>query len=108
MSYSTNYTNDCNDIDSLDSWSIKIFNQNPNQNALDCLALGSRFRGIASLEILTKILRRIRNYYSVDSSLGLLGTRVSAYGTAPLELSGTRASAYGTAPWARYTEKVPP
>ena len=46
---------------------MKILNTNPNQNALDCLALGSRFRRIASLEILTKILRRIRNYYSVDS-----------------------------------------
>ena len=40
---------------------IKIFNQNPNQNALEYLAYGSSFRRIASLEILTKILIRILN-----------------------------------------------
>ena len=61
-------------------------------------SLGRRgFRRIALLEILTKILRRIRNYYSVDSPLGLTGTRESAYGTASLGLTGTHVSAYGTA-----------
>ena len=40
---------------------MKILNTNPNQNALDCLALGSRFRRIASLEILTEILIKILN-----------------------------------------------
>ena len=43
------------------SCSNKIFNQNPNQNALDYLASGRSFRRIASLEILTKILIKILN-----------------------------------------------
>ena len=54
-------------LDSYNSCSIKIFNQNPNQNALEGLAWGRSFRGIASLEILTKIPRKIRNYYSWNS-----------------------------------------
>ena len=40
---------------------MKILNQNPNQNALDYLAWERSFRRIASLEIRTKIQRRIRN-----------------------------------------------
>ena len=45
----------------------KIFNQNPDQNALDYLASGSSFRRIASLEILTKIFIKILNSYSLAS-----------------------------------------
>ena len=52
---------------SINSCSIKILNYNPNQNALDYLASGSRFRRIASLEILTIILIKIQNYYSCYS-----------------------------------------
>ena len=50
-------------LDSCNSLQARVrkknLNQNPNQNALDYLALGSRFRRIASLEIQTKIYIKI-------------------------------------------------